>query len=594
MSEGIRRLFFPAITLVLVVQTLQFTPWALGAPPVPPVAIFTYTPIAPLVNETVTFDGSNSTGDIVRYQWIFDEIGFADEENPIAVFDFPEPRIYNVTLKVIDSGGSWNTTSQNVTAYAPPFAIFNYSVRELLIDEIVTFNASNSYDLDGSIESYSWDFADGTNGTGVSVDHIYLVEGNYTVVLNATDNDGFANSTFKSMTITTRHPLASFAYSPAFPIVDQAITLNASFSEPRGGTIDSYVWNFGDGTIVAENISTTTHVYNATGTFTVTLNVTDSEGLWDTESKNLTLTGLPVASFTCSPVSAIVNERVTFNASLSVPNGGTLLSYFWEFGDGTNTTENNPIAYHTYTTAGTFMITLNVTDSEGHWDLDSKSIEAHIHDVAVIEVMPSATEVYIGQVVNITVVVRNEGTDTETFEVTLQLNETLIETQTVTDLAPNEEKTLKFSWIATGVPPDASYVFKAEAATVIGETAKTNNAHINGVVKVRSQPTLLPFGLNTILPYLLIICLGSGLFAASGLIWKSKMAKRETVQSGEQPPTLESSNREEEVKEYRDYILLLLEYQKVQDKYKRRQISREEYLRLKTEYEEKLAQKGAK
>ena len=196
MLETRRRLFFLAITLVLVVQILQFMPWVLAAPPTPPVAIFTYTPTAPLVNETVTFDGSNSNGTIVTYQWTFDTLGWGS--NAICTFVFTQPGTYNVILKVIDENELLNTTSKNITVYAPPVAVFTYSVSEPLVNETVTFNASESYDFDGSIVSYSWDFGDETNGTGVTVNHTYLVEGNYTVVLNVNDNDGFTNSTLRS------------------------------------------------------------------------------------------------------------------------------------------------------------------------------------------------------------------------------------------------------------------------------------------------------------------------------------------------------------------------------------------------------------
>ena len=590
MLETRRRLFFLAITLVLVVQILQFMPWVLAAPPTPPVAIFTYTPTAPLVNETVTFDGSNSNGTIVTYQWTFDTLGWGS--NAICTFVFTQPGTYNVILKVIDENELLNTTSKNITVYAPPVAVFTYSVSEPLVNETVTFNASESYDFDGSIVSYSWDFGDETNGTGVTVNHTYLVEGNYTVVLNVNDNDGFTNSTFKSIIITTRYPFVSFIYSPTLLIVNQTVTFDASFSEPRGGTVDSYAWNFGDGTIITEDSSTTTHAYITTGTFTVTLNVTDSEGLWNTISKNLTLTSFPVASFTYSPIAAIVNEEITFNASLSTPDGGTIVNYFWEFGDGTNITENDPIAYHTYTTAGIFFTLLNVTDSEGLWDLVSKSIEVHAHDVAVIQVTPSATIVYVGQVVNVTVVVRNEGTTNETFEVALYWNETLIGTQTVVDLTPDTEKILKFNWNTTGALPDVNYAIKAEVSVVPGETVTTNNIHINGVVKVRSQTTPQPFGLNAMLPYVLIICLGSGGSIVSAFLWKNKRAKKGTALSAETPPAQKPSCPEDEVKEYRDYILLLLNYQKLQERYRHGQISREVYLKLKAEYEKELAEKG--
>lgn len=590
MMKTLRGPFFLAITLVLVVLILQLAPWVLTAPPAPPVASFTYTPTTPLANETVTFDATNSTGNIVAYLWTFDVLGWGS--GPISTFIFIEPGIYNVTLKVVDNNGLWDITSKNVTIYGSPVAIFSYSVSEPLINETVIFNASESYDLDGFIESYSWDFGDGTNRTGVSVDHTYLVEGNYTVVLNVTDNDGFSNSTSKSIAITTRYPFASFTYSPTFPIVNQTVTFDASFSEPRGGTIDSYAWNFGDGTTIIEDAPTTSHVYTTTGTFTVTLNVTDSEGLWDTASKNLTLTSLPVASFTYSPVSAIVNETVTFNASSSTPDGGRIISYSWNFGDGTHITESDSIAYHAYTSAGTFLVTLNVTDSEGHWSFKSKSVTVHIHDVAVIRVTPSASVVYVGQVVNITVVVRNEGTANETFEVVLYCNETFIGTQTVMDLAPDVEKTLKFSWNTTDVLSDDSYTIKAEISAVPGEMATANNVYVNGVVKVRSRSVPQPSGLNSILLYVLAIFLSSGLSIVSVFLWKNKMAKKKTPSSAEAPPTRKPSYPEDEVKEYRDYILLLLDYQKLQEKYRNRRISRKEYLKLKAEYEKKLAEMG--
>ena len=89
--------------------------------------------------------------------------------------------------------------------------------------------------------------------------------------------------------ITIIQPVASFVYSPLYPQVCENVTFNASASTPNGGYIVSYEWDFGDGGL-HEFGMVVTHHYTTTGTYNMTLNVTDSEGTWDTESKMVTVT----------------------------------------------------------------------------------------------------------------------------------------------------------------------------------------------------------------------------------------------------------------------------------------------------------------
>jgi hypothetical protein len=80
----------------------------------------------------------------------------------------------------------------------------------------------------------------------------------------------------------------------------------------------------------------------------------------------------PIADFTWSPAIPKVGELVTFNASASTPDGGEIVSYEWDFGDGQHA--SGKIVTHIYTSAGNFTVTLNVTDSEGFWDIEQKHI----------------------------------------------------------------------------------------------------------------------------------------------------------------------------------------------------------------------------
>jgi len=86
----------------------------------------------------------------------------------------------------------------------------------------------------------------------------------------------------------------------------------------------------------------------------------------------------PCAAFNWFPQHPQVNEEIVFNASDSTPDGGYITSYKWNFGDDNTTTTDNPTITHVYHTSGNYTVTLNVTDSEGKWDLESKTIKVQI------------------------------------------------------------------------------------------------------------------------------------------------------------------------------------------------------------------------
>ena len=259
----------------------------------------------------------------------------------------------------------------------PPISSFYYTPQYPETNEIVTFNATESYDPDGYIVSYSWDFCDGTPKVTTSdpiTNHTYTAFGDYTVTLTVTDNSGLTGEA-TSLIHVSQHPVASFTFTPTDPLVHETVTFNASASTPDGGTIVNYTWNFGDGNITTVSDPIITHAYSTYGTYTVTLNVTDSEGKWDATSRSIYVSALPVADFFWTPYWPQRCETVTFDASTSTPDGGAIVSYTWEFGDGTpKVIETTPITTHSYTATGDYIVTLNVTDSEGRWDIEQKTI----------------------------------------------------------------------------------------------------------------------------------------------------------------------------------------------------------------------------
>jgi len=107
-----------------------------------------------------------------------------------------------------------------------------------------------------------------------------------------------------------------------------------------------------------------------------------------------------------------------------------------------------------------------------------------VQDIAVIGVVPSATEVYSGWPLNITMTARNEGEGTATFTVSVYCNTSLIGAQAVHDLAPGENVTLTFVWNTLGLSPSSRYIIKAEASTLPGEINTDNNVFVDGTVRI--------------------------------------------------------------------------------------------------------------
>ena len=162
----------------------------------------------------------------------------------------------------------------------------------------------------------------------------------------------------------------------------------------------------------------------------------------------------PVALFTATPTVVAAGETVYFNASAS-SDDGYIVEYFWDFGDGTNAT--GVTTTHAYTAAGSYTVTLTVTDDDDLWDYDKATITVQPPggDVAVINVVPSVSEAYRMWTIQVNVTVLNNGAQTINCTVATYYNASTwyeIGKQNVTNLLAGENTTLTFNWTLTGVP----------------------------------------------------------------------------------------------------------------------------------------------
>ena len=140
------------------------------------------------------------------------------------------------------------------------------------------------------------------------------------------------------------------------------LTVNFSDASIAGSqAITDYEWRFGDGTLsVDQNPS---KLYVAAGQFDVTLIVTDAGGATDTTTKAafITVQGAPTADFSASvtsgPAPLVVNFTDNSTAGIGAPGTGNIVSYDWDFGDGSSSSLQNPS--HTYASTGVYDVTLN-------------------------------------------------------------------------------------------------------------------------------------------------------------------------------------------------------------------------------------------
>jgi PKD repeat protein len=161
-------------------------------------------------------------------------------------------------------------------------------------------------------------------------------------------------------------PTASFTNT----CTNLGCSFNGSGSSDSDGSISSYAWEFGDS--ATGNGVNASHTYSAAGTYTVKLTVTDNQGATNSTTKSVTVSSganqAPTASFT----NACTNLACTFNGSGSTDSDGSIASYTWNFGDSSNGTGAS--ASHTYGSAGTYNVTLTVTDNQGATHSTSKSV----------------------------------------------------------------------------------------------------------------------------------------------------------------------------------------------------------------------------
>jgi PKD repeat protein len=158
-----------------------------------PTASFTFSPLTGHAPLDVVFDAtssSDSDGDVTGYQWVFGDGNTGSGATPTHRYE--TQGTYTITLTVKDNDGKTGTAGKTIVVAppnVPPVAQFTFSPTTGLLPLTVTFDASGSYDTDGDIVQYEWDFGGEQTGSGRQVTYTFNKKGDYTVTLTVYDDD---------------------------------------------------------------------------------------------------------------------------------------------------------------------------------------------------------------------------------------------------------------------------------------------------------------------------------------------------------------------------------------------------------------------
>ena len=259
-----------------VMQTVTVAPANVA-----PAASFTIA----CTNLACSLDGSGSSdgdGTVASYAWDFGDGHTATTAKP--AHTYASAGTYTVALTVTDDKGATGTLSKVVTVAAanlPPAAAFTASCTGLTC----SFDATASSDPDGSIVAYTWDFGDGTSGSGMTTSHTYAA-GTYTAELTVKDDKGATAGASKQVSpaaAPNQKPTAAFTPTPS----GLTVGVDGSASSDPDGSVVAWAWTFGDGTSAAG--ATANHAYGSGGSYAVTLTVTDDKGATDSLTKSVTV-----------------------------------------------------------------------------------------------------------------------------------------------------------------------------------------------------------------------------------------------------------------------------------------------------------------
>ena len=328
------------------------------------------------LNASATTDGLSDLRSL-NYTWIFDNTTV--EPGKMVNHTFIMQGMHAYTLIVRDREGRVDTLYGTIVVKdTVPTANFNFSPSSPKEWHQVNFTDASSSNTN-TINDWFWDFGDGATSAARDPNHVYDFYGSYNVRLRVSETDGSSNLTIRKVDVALSVPLVGFITTHS-PTEGQIITFTDTSNAFRD-TIIWREWDFGDGTAKVNTSSIiTTHKYDYSGTYPVTLRMEDNESAvgWTIETV-VVADRIPSADFDASSMSIAENGTVQFTDRSTTYIKDHVAAWNWSFGDGSFDRGQNPI--HRYLLRGSYQVTLEVRcNDSGDWSAPH-AIAINVNDV---------------------------------------------------------------------------------------------------------------------------------------------------------------------------------------------------------------------
>ncbi|HLX94006.1 MAG TPA: PKD domain-containing protein [Puia sp.] len=333
-----------------------------------PKADFTYTSVCSAAGLQFTFIDKSQGA--TSWNWNFGDGTTSPLQNPPVHTFSGGPSSYNVTLTVTDAATGCQDVKATTITTSVEKANFAIGPNPACVNTGVYLSTINV--ADSNIATYTWEYgtplAPPSVGAHFNSTHLaYTTPGTYTITLILQNKNGCIDSS--SQQVVVNGPIVNFSANAPGGCTSLAAVFT-DLSTDASAPIVKWTWDFGDGSpLQSDKAPPFMHNYTTQGIFSVTLTATDANGCLDSTTKpNLIAISYPRAIFSEADSLTCPASSVTFINGSS----GYGLTYAWNFGDGSNSTAQNPPA-HSYP-VGTFPVGLTVTDQYGCVDSISHTI----------------------------------------------------------------------------------------------------------------------------------------------------------------------------------------------------------------------------
>lgn len=324
-----------------------------------PTANFSATPTVSCAKDPIAFSNL-STGGGTRWIWEFGDSTRSTLQNP--THQYMDTGYFDVKLKVWNGGCMDSFLIRDYVRINPPIAKFRVN-----IDCKKPFERTFTDQSIGA-EEWHWDFGDGSTSTLQHPSHTYAAAGLYTVTLRVVNNTYGCD-------YTANKPVQIINARAQFTTPDTSVCKGANVVFTTGlslSDLNSLNWNFGDGTPSMNSGFQQTgidHIFAQSGQFTIKLVTTDKNGCLDTliKTRYISVSG-PTAKFVPVTSGGCLNSIVSFTDSTVTDGIHPVQQWAWQYGDGATEILTAPPFQHLYTTAGSYIVKLKITDSKGCTD----------------------------------------------------------------------------------------------------------------------------------------------------------------------------------------------------------------------------------